>query len=85
MKNLDLLIAFAGGAVAGAVIGLMLAPDKGENTRRKICELAQDKSQAAKARMKEYLKAHGIKLECDQLDDLVDEIIEDTSLASKPE
>ena len=36
MKGLGVLGAFFGGAIAGAVIGLLLAPEKGEDTREKI-------------------------------------------------
>lgn len=35
------LIAFIGGALAGATAAILLAPDSGENTRRKIREKAQ--------------------------------------------
>lgn len=34
------IIAFIGGALAGAAAALLLAPDSGENTRRKIRESA---------------------------------------------
>lgn len=35
------IIAFIGGALAGAAAAILLAPDSGENTRRKIREKAQ--------------------------------------------
>ncbi len=35
------LIAFIGGALAGAAAAILLAPDSGENTRRKLKEKAQ--------------------------------------------
>lgn len=85
MKNVGLLIAFAGGAVAGAVIGLMLAPDKGKNTRHKIYEFAHDTGYEAKMKLKDFLEAHGIKLECCQLENLVDELIEKDAPAKKQE
>ncbi|MEG0947834.1 MAG: YtxH domain-containing protein [Bacteroidales bacterium] len=85
MKNLDLLIAFAGGAVAGAVIGLMLAPDKGANTRHKVYEFAHDQGHLAKMKLKDFLESHGIKLECCQLDNLVDELIDKDTPASRHE
>lgn len=36
------LLAFLGGAVAGAAIGILLAPDKGSETRKKIVNRAKD-------------------------------------------
>jgi gas vesicle protein len=74
MKNLDLLVAFAGGAIAGAVLGIMLAPDKGENTRRKVADYAQDKADLAKWKIKTYLDEHGIKLNRNELEHLVEEL-----------
>lgn len=85
MKNVGLLIAFAGGAIAGAVIGVMLAPEKGAETRKKIFDFAHDKSNEARERIKEYLEAHGIKLECCQLDQLVDELIDKDTPSTKDE
>ena len=51
MRSLGFLGAFFGGAIAGAVIGLLLAPEKGEDTRVKITEAVDD-----------FMKKHNIKL-----------------------
>ncbi len=80
MKNLDLLIAFAGGAIAGAVLGILMAPEKGEDTRKKITDYATDKSDDAKKKLKTYLDSKGIKLHWGELNDLVDELIDDDIL-----
>lgn len=54
-----LAAAFVGGAVAGAAIGLLFAPEKGEDQRAKI---------------KEALAKRGIKLDKYSFDSLVEEI-----------
>ena len=43
MSNLSILYAFVGGAIAGTAAAMLLAPEKGEVTRRKIKEILQKK------------------------------------------
>ena len=62
-KSLGYLGAFFGGAIAGAVIGLLLAPEKGEDTRVKITDAVDD-----------FMKKHNIKLSRKEVKDLVDDI-----------
>ena len=57
------LLAFIGGALAGAVVALLYAPDKGENIRRKIKERAEDEYNSLKARMKGEECCHAQKEE----------------------
>lgn len=59
MKPLHVILAVIGGAVAGAAVGLLVAPEKGETTRCKIAKL---------------LKEKGISLKKEKMDELVDEI-----------
>jgi len=65
MKGLGYLGALLGGAVAGAVIGLLLAPEKGTDTREKIADTLDD-----------FMKRHNIKLNRKEMSDLVDDIQE---------
>lgn len=46
----DSLLAFVAGAAAGLTLGLLFAPEKGEDTRRKIRETVGDAADSAKAR-----------------------------------
>ena len=59
MKGLNVLAAFLGGAAVGAALGILFAPEKGEDTCNKIAEI---------------LRKKGLKLNRNEMENLVDEI-----------
>ncbi len=65
MKTFGYIATFLGGAIAGTAIGLLLAPEKGSDTRTKIAGAVDD-----------FCKKHDIKLNRNDADDLVDGIKE---------
>ena len=65
MRTFGYIASFLGGAVAGAAVGLLLAPEKGSDIRSKIADTVDD-----------FCKKHDIKLNRNDADDLVDDIKE---------
>ena len=65
MKGLGYIGAFLGGSIAGAALGLLMAPEKGSDTRVKITDAVED-----------FLKKHNIKLNRKEVGDLVDDLEE---------
>ena len=47
-----ILIAFAAGAMVGAVLGILFAPDKGSETRKKIGEQGKKMTEAIKEKFR---------------------------------
>ncbi|MCH5168365.1 MAG: YtxH domain-containing protein [Prevotellaceae bacterium] len=62
MKALNYLVAFVGGAAIGAACGMLFAPERGSDLREKIAEA---------------LRKRGIRLNRQELTELVDEIAEE--------
>ena len=62
MKPLHVVLAVLGGAIAGAAVGLLVAPNKGSETRKKIVKCLREK---------------GICLKKNKLEELAEEIEEE--------
>ncbi|MBO7645498.1 MAG: YtxH domain-containing protein [Prevotella sp.] len=78
MKTLGYFAAILGGAVAGATAALLLAPEKGEDTRAKIQSSVKDLLDKYKVQetIKDFCDKHNITLSKKQVEELVDEVVE---------
>ena len=63
MKALGYIGAFLGGAIAGAACGLLIAPETGRDTRKKIADTVE-----------EFMEKHNIKLNRKDVGNLVDDL-----------
>ena len=63
MKALGYIGAFLGGALAGTALGVLLASEKGSETRTRIGDAVDD-----------FCKKHNIRVSRKEVEDLVDDI-----------
>lgn len=57
MKSSNVLLGVVGGLAAGAILGVLFAPDKGVNTRKKIAKKTSDLKDNVKSSFNDFLSS----------------------------
>jgi gas vesicle protein len=57
MSSGKLLLGVLGGIAAGALLGVLFAPEKGSETRKKISQKAEDYTDTLKEKFNEFLES----------------------------
>ena len=55
MSNSKTLLGFLAGAAVGSILGILFAPDKGTETRRKISETSGDLTDSLKSKFNDFV------------------------------
>ncbi len=63
MKTGKVLLGILGGVAIGALLGVLLAPDKGSNTRKKIRRKGEDLVDDVKAKLDDVVEEAGHKIQ----------------------
>lgn len=63
MKSGKVLLGIFGGLIAGALLGVLIAPDKGSNTRKKIIKRGADYVDNAKEQLDEMVEGVNSKIQ----------------------
>jgi len=74
MSNSKTVLGFLAGAAVGSILGILFAPDKGTETRRKISETSGDVTDSLKSKFNDFVDSikdsyQGVR---DEAEDAVD-------------
>jgi gas vesicle protein len=81
MKSGKVLLGVLAGVAVGAMLGIMFAPDKGWNTRKRISKKGEDLVEDLKEKFNEFLDNVSVKF--DEAKEDLSDIAEETAAKAK--
>jgi len=69
-NSLGILAAFGGGIVLGAALGILLAPEKGSETRQRIKHFVKRESKELQEQLSDFLKSKGIECSPEEISEI---------------
>jgi len=85
MSSGKILLGVLAGVAAGALLGVLFAPDKGWNTRKRIAKKADDYMDGLREKFDEFLDTISVKMEevKDEVSDLTEQEATKSTKAGK--
>jgi len=85
MSSGKILLGVLAGVAAGALLGVLFAPDKGWNTRKRISKKADDYMDGLREKFDEFLDTISVKMEevKDEVSDFTEQDMSKTTQAGK--
>ena len=71
-SKLGILCALGGGIAIGIAVGVLIAPEKGSDTRQRLMHLAKSKKSELEEQLCSFLKSKGINLCQDEISEILE-------------
>lgn len=72
MNKLNVLLALGGGIAIGIAAGILLAPDKGSETRDRLKRFAKNKKDELEDQLCDFLRSKGIDFCPDEISEMLE-------------
>ena len=70
MNNLGILCALGGGIAIGVAAGLLLAPEKGSETRQRLMRFVKNEKKMLRGQLHDFLQSKGIDFSPEEISEI---------------
>jgi len=71
MNNSSILCALGGGVAIGVAIGILIAPEKGSETRHRIVNFMKNEKKLLQEQLHEFLQSKGINFSPEEVSEIL--------------